>query len=286
MNWSAELYTKNGLSALLAEALAQGATEIHFKVPKPALFRINGSLIKTPSPVVRPQTTNQIAASICALAGRHEDIATIRELEFSFGIIGIGRFHVVLYRQRGTIGIIIRPASFQAPTLEALKLDHNIVTTHLQVPGLIAVVGTTQPQPYLASLIQQFNGVSPGFVVTLSDPMTHLFRDDLATIAQFHVGTDTRSFSDGVLRASQRGADLIVPFCVNDFETAHAVLQAVEYGATVLIGLPISNTTQITDWFCRTEPHQHSVTQERVAKALSFSITVSAQSDPTLTSHR
>ena len=285
MNWSAELYTKTGLSTLLAEALSQGATEVHFKVPKPALFRINGGLIETPSPIVRPQTTNQIAASICALAGRHEDITTVRDLEFSFGMIGIGRFHVVLYRQRGTLGILIRPASFDAPTLEALKIDRKTVAPHLHLPGLIVVLGTTQPQPYLAGLIQQFNETAPGFIVTLADPITHLFRDKQATIAQHHVGTDTHAFADGVLRASQRGADLIVPFTVNNFETAHAVLEAVEYGSTVIIGLPVSQTSEIADWFCRTEPTQHDTTRERVAKALSFSITVNADANPTLAAH-
>jgi twitching motility protein PilT len=285
MNWSAELYTKTGLGTLLEEALSQGATEVHFKVPKPVLFRVDGVLIDTPSPVVRPQTTNQIGASLCALAGRSEDITVVRDLEFSFGMMGIGRFHVVLYRQRGTLGIIVRPASFHSPTLDSLGLDSATIAPYLQRPGLIVVMGTTHTQPYLAALVQQFNETSPGFVVTIADPITHLFRDQLATIAQHDIGTDTHSFADGVSHASRRGADLIVPFTVNNFETGHSVLQAVEYGSTLIIGLPVSNSSEIADWFCRTQPSQHNTTRERVEKALTLTIGVNSEGSPSLTRH-
>ena len=122
-----EVYTKDGLHRLLKSARDKGASEIHFKVPKEPMLRINGELVSTHLPAVRPQTSHQVAHNICSLAGVEIPLASITETEFAFGMVNIGRFRVHLYRQRGSIGIIIRRSALEVPVLSSFGLERDSI---------------------------------------------------------------------------------------------------------------------------------------------------------------
>jgi Tfp pilus assembly pilus retraction ATPase PilT len=64
-------YDHETLRKILQDCEQSGATDIHFKVPGRPRFRVDGKLVPTAYPELRPEHTQRIAQEVLAL-GRRE----------------------------------------------------------------------------------------------------------------------------------------------------------------------------------------------------------------------
>ena len=238
-------FGRDDIARLLADARDRGANEVHFKVPGRPLFRIDGDLIQTHHARVRPQSAHQIANSLCAIAGIEVPLAQITEYEFSFGLMGVGRFRVVLYRQRGTIAIIVQRSALDIPELGELGVEDAQIAPLLGTPGLLLVGGGSRRRAMVAAMVERFNIKRQGYVVTVEDPITFLHSDAMAIIAQRGVGSDVKSKAEGVIAGMRHGANLIAIHEVDSCETAQAMLTAAEHGCSVIACASSSGTADV-----------------------------------------
>jgi len=115
--------------------------------------------------------------------------------------------------------------------------------------GLILVTGPTGSgkSTTLAAMIKLITSMRPVHILSIEDPIEFLFSDDVASIAQREVGTDTVSFSEALRNAMRQDPDVIMVGEMRDSETIATVLTAAETGHLVFSTLHTNSATQTVD---------------------------------------
>ena len=120
MNSEVEIFNR-----LLQTAVESGASDVHVKTGKPAVFRINRELVPVESPVPTEEWMNKVVSAVVPshLAGRVEHQP---ELDFSYFVSGVGRFRTNLFRQRGNWSFAMRHVKTAVPRFEQLGLLEEV----------------------------------------------------------------------------------------------------------------------------------------------------------------
>ena len=234
------------IDEILKYAVEKKASDIHILAKLPPFMRINEKLTPTPFPSLSNEECKQIIYEIL----REEQIKTFertKELDFSYGIEGIGRFRINLHYQRGTIGISIRPIKDIIPNFEELGLPSDVIKKMLSFPfGLILICGPTGSgkSTTLASMVDYLNENYPLHIITIEDPIEYLFKHKKAIVEQRELGTDTDSFSEALKRVLRQDPDVVLIGEMRDKETIESALRIAETGHLVLTTLHTGEVTQ------------------------------------------
>jgi twitching motility protein PilT len=118
-------------------------------------------------------------------------------------------------------------------------------------------------------MIEHLNHTRQCHIVTIEDPIEVLFRDDVASVNQREVGSDTESFLSALRAALRQDPDVILIGEMRDTETVRAALQAAETGHLVLSTLHTVDATEtvnrVVDFF---PPYQQGQIRLTIAGAL------------------
>lgn len=248
--------SRDTMLRILKDSAEAGAEEVHFKVPNRPLMRMpTGALVPTRMQALSPADVKAAVFALCALGHLELPIAKISDHEFSFGINQLGRFRAFIYRQRGSLGAVVRRVNTRVPTLEELGLD-PAVESYVGQPGLMLVAGTHRTG-VLHSLVNGYNARERSNVVILETPLTYLHRDAMSAISHREVGTDVPSFATGISQAIRLGADLIAVGDVEDADTAEQILCASEREMPVIAAVAAPCASEATWWFSRLFYGQH-----------------------------
>jgi len=184
-----------------------------------------------------PQDTNFIAYDIM---GKNETPARKLEQEgsadLSYGITGVSRFRVNIFKQRGTCAVVMRVIPDKIPGFAELNLPealHEIV--HLR-NGIVLVTGPTGSgkSSTLAAIIDKMNEEKAFHILTIEDPIEFLHRHKKATIHQRELHSDTPSFALALRAALRQAPKVILVGEMRDRETIEIALEACETGHLVL----------------------------------------------------
>ncbi len=238
---------RESLIRLLREACEADATDVHLKVPGRPALRVDGELVPTSHPKLLPDDTHRAAGVLLGLAGVDAPLGKGGETEFAFGVAGVGRFRVHIYKQRGSIGILIHRMAVQVPQLAELRAPEEWGTLVGQ-PGLILCSGSRR-RDLLASLVHAYNQDRRGHVILLEAMMEYLHADRSAAISQREVGIDTDDWASGLRSALRQDPDVVVVGDIADRAVAELVLRAAEAGTSVLAGVPTAEPTRSARWF-------------------------------------
>jgi twitching motility protein PilT len=247
------------LRVALEEMIRRHASDLHLKVGRAPVLRINGELVETELPVLRPEDLKRTMDQIMN-ARQREAFLEQRELDFAVGVQGLGRFRVNIFQQRGTLGFAMRAVPFEIPDLVQLGLPEIVQQISLAPRGLILVTGVTGSgkSTTLASMLNFLNEREPVNVVTIEDPIEFLHRDQRSIISQREVGNDTHSFHHALRHVLRQDPDVIMLGEIRDRETMETVLKAADTGHLVLSTLHTTDAPQtigrVISFF---EPYQH-----------------------------
>jgi twitching motility protein PilT len=227
---------------ILEIAFQKKVSDIHFEVDNPPIFRARGHLIRSKLSALTAKDTEFIASVIVEQQNRKlpEDF---REFDTSYNLSNVGRFRVSIFRQRGSIGLVMRVIPHHIGTFEELNLPPVLGNISKAPNGLILVCGPTGngKSTTLASMIRHINDNQNYNIVTIEDPIEFIFHSNKSCIIQREVGIDTDSFS-GALRAAMRmDPDVIMVGEMRDLETIDACIKAAETGHLVLTTLHTNN---------------------------------------------
>ena len=226
------------LDSLLARAVALGATDIHLKVDRPPVIRLDGDL--TPMPGGSPLGERELTAVLERVTSHSpERLRSFREagdLDLAYSSEGLPRFRVNGFRQRGATSFAFRVIPRQVPTFEQLSLPPGVATLAEERRGLVLVTGATGSgkTTTLAAMLGHINRTRRQHIVTLEDPIEILHEDLGCVVNQREIGLDTASFGEGLRRALRQDPDVILIGELRDAETAMTALQAAESGHLVL----------------------------------------------------
>ncbi|MFN8034770.1 MAG: type IV pilus twitching motility protein PilT [Acidimicrobiia bacterium] len=258
------------LDQLLRYAVERGASDVHIKVGSSPYIRIDGRLRQTTFDAVGPADTERIGFAIMPKQRAEEFLAT-SEADFAYALAGVGRFRVNVFRQRGSVGLVLRRVLPGIPSFEALGLPAVVRRLAEEPRGLVLVTGPTGSgkTTTLAAMVDHVNETFEKHIVTIEDPIEVLHRDKKSIVNQREIGTDTDDFASALKRVLRQDPDAILIGEMRDPETVWAALAAAETGHLVLSSLHTISATdtinRIIDFF---PPHQHRQIRMSLAGAL------------------
>jgi twitching motility protein PilT len=262
--------------AVLQRMIQQNASDLHLKVGRPPVLRINGDLSTLDVPPLRPEDLKVLAEQIMT-PKQVKEFAENKEADFAIGVPGIGRFRVNVYQQRGTIAYALRAVPYQVKTVTELNLPAVVEQVAMKPRGLVLVTGVTGSgkSTALAAMIQHINETRHANVITIEDPIEFLHRDNKSSINQREVGADTGSFSVALRRVLRQDPDVILIGEIRDLETLEVALKAADTGHLVFSTLHTTDATQtINRVISFYAPHQQAEVRFTLASALSAVISL------------
>ena len=257
----------NGWLSLLVE---RNGSDLHVKVGTPPKVRQSGALLPLDREPLSHDEMEAIGTAIVP-PERVERFEAAGEVDFAYSLPGVGRFRVNVFRQRGSVSAVFRTLRFGGPSFDEMGLPEVIRQLADEQRGLVLVTGPTGSgkTTTLAAMIEHLNHTRQSHIVTIEDPIEVLFRDDVASINQREVGTDTESFLSALRAALRQDPDVILIGEMRDTETVRTSLQAAETGHLVLSTLHTVDATEtvnrVVDFF---PPEQQGQVRLTLAGAL------------------
>jgi twitching motility protein PilT len=256
-------------------ATAKGVSDIHFKVGRPPLVRINGDLVPCEHPPLQPSDTEYMAKHFMSddLWGR---FCKHSEVDTSYSLKNVSRFRVNAFRQRGSVSLVLRTIPYSIPTFEQLGVPEAIRQICDSQRGLVIVTGITGSgkSSTLAAMVDNINERFPNHIITIEDPIEFLHKDKKSSINQREVGLDTEDFSSAFVHALRQDPDVIVVGELRDLKTMSTAIRAAETGHLVLSTLHTSDAKETINRFIDSFP-SHQQKQIRIQLAHNLTAVIS-----------
>ncbi|MGF1576815.1 MAG: type IV pilus twitching motility protein PilT [Cyanophyceae cyanobacterium] len=233
----------------LMEAVVQkGGSDIHISCGLPPYLRVGGHLEATEH---EPLTAEEVQRLVFSMLNntQRKTLEQTWELDCSYGIRGVGRFRVNVYKDRGTYACAMRALSSEIPHIDKLGMP-DIVKEMARIPrGLVLVTGPTGSgkSTTLASMLDMINRERAEHILTIEDPIEYVYTPVKSIIHQRQLGEDTKSFANALKAAMREDPDIILIGELRDLETIQLAITAAETGHLVFGTLHTSSASQTVD---------------------------------------
>ena len=255
---------------LMEQVIATGGSDLHVSAGLPPYIRISGKLTPTE---YEPLTAEQCQRLIFSMLNntQRKTLEQNWELDCSYGIKGLARFRVNVYKDRGTYAACLRALASKIPSMDLLNLPNIIREISEKPKGLVLVTGPTGSgkSTTLASMINNINLTRAEHIITVEDPIEFVYDPIKSVIHQRQVGEDTKSFANALRAALREDPDVILVGEMRDLETIQLAISAAETGHLVFGTLHTSSAAQTVDRMVDVFPHEQ---QQQIRVQLSNSL--------------
>ncbi|HEY9732107.1 MAG TPA: type IV pilus twitching motility protein PilT [Drouetiella sp.] len=236
------------IQELLQLVFDRAASDLHLKAGQPPIIRVAGKLIKSTLPPLTKDEVQRLIFSIITSEQRKQ-LEQTYELDCSFGLDGIGRFRVNVYKDRGTYAAALRVVASRIPSLDELNLPPIVKEITQKPRGLILITGATGQgkSTTLASMIDWINENRSEHILTIEDPIEFIHQNKRSILSQRELGQDTKSFANALKAALREDPDVILVGEMRDLDTIHLALTAAETGHLVFGTVHTSSAAQSID---------------------------------------
>ena len=263
---------KVSMEKLLATVIQIKASDLHISVGQPPVVRHQGRLRKLDigGGILDPDDTTGLMKSITPDRCQQE-LQQKGGADFAIEYVDGYRFRVAVFKQKGTIGMVMRHIPSQFLTFEQLRTPEAIRSLIIRPRGLLLVTGPTGSgkTTSLASMINFLNDNYDKHIITLEDPIEYYHKHKKSTINQREIGIDTPDFKEGIRRALRMDPDCILVGEMRDLETIRAALEAAETGHLVFGTLHTSGAASTVDRIITVFPQDE---QDQIRTQLSGSL--------------
>ena len=233
------------ISKLLAVMVEHDASDLYLTNDSPPMYRINGVVRPAGNRALQQGDTDMLANSIMSDKQQREFQET-NEMNLALYYTALGRFRVNIFRQRGSVGIVIRQIKSKIPTIDELNLPDILKEIAMTKRGLVLVVGATGSgkSTSLAAMIDYRNANSTGHIVSVEDPIEFVHEHQKSIVSQREIGMDTESYEAALKNALRQAPDVILIGEIRDVETMEAAIAFAETGHLCLSTLHSNNSNQ------------------------------------------
>jgi twitching motility protein PilT len=224
-------------------------------------------------------TPAQTYAIAKLIIGTHE--TSIEALEkygstdLSFGVPGLSRFRVNIFKQRGTYAIVMRVIPPRTPRFDDFNLPEQLREIVELKNGIVLVTGPTGSgkSSSLAAVIDLINETKFYHIVTIEDPIEFLHQHKNSTVHQRELHSDTPSFALALRAALRQAPKVILVGEMRDKETMEVALEAAETGHLVLSTLHTIDAAKTVERIIGVFPkNEEKIIRTRLAQSFRYII--------------
>jgi len=211
------------------------------------------------------------------IMGKNE--TPIRKLEqdgsadLSYGVSGVARFRVNIFKQRGSCAIVMRVVPDRIPGFQDLNLPEALKEIVDLRNGIVLVTGPTGSgkSSTLAAILDKMNEDKAYHILTIEDPIEFLHRHKKATIHQRELHSDTPTFALALRAALRQAPKVILVGEMRDRETIEIALEASETGHLVMSTLHTIDASKTVERIVGVFPlADQQAIRTRLSKAFRF----------------
>ncbi len=258
------------MDRLLQACITQDASDIHLTVGRPPVFRLDGRIRSLETKVLEPDDTTSLMKSITPDRCQQE-LQEEGGTDFGFAFGDQGRFRVAVFKQKGSIAMVLRLIPSKIMSLDEIGLPKICAALCRRPRGMFLVTGPTGSgkTTTLAAMINYINETLDHHIITMEDPIEYYHNHKKSVVNQREVGVDVPSFAEALRRVLRQDPDAILVGELRDLETIESAIRAAETGHLVFSTLHTTSAsgtvTRIIDVF---PPNQ----QEQIRTQLSTNL--------------
>jgi len=236
------------IEELMEQLVQRGGSDLHLSAGLPPYGRFSGQLQPMEPEALTEELCNRLIFSLLN-NNQRKQLEQNWELDCSYGLRGVARFRVNVYREKGSYAACLRALGSTIPTLEQLRLPQVVRDISERPRGLVLVTGPTGSgkTTTLAALLENINQTRAEHILTVEDPIEFVYHPARSVIHQRELGEDTRSFANALRAALREDPDVILVGEMRDLETIQLAITAAETGHLVFGTLHTSSAAQTVD---------------------------------------
>ena len=237
------------MDELLKLLKKDGGSDLHLAAGIEPRMRQSGSL--APLDGWSPLTDESIRTLLREIASDEQWAVFERDsdLDFAYGLSGVGRFRANYFCQENGPGAVFRIIPEEILDMEQLNLPEAIGSLcHLQ-EGLVLITGPTGSgkSTTLAAVINHINETYSKHIVTIEDPVEFVHQNKNSVLSHREVGSHTTGFGPALRCAIRQDADVVLVGEMRDMETISLAVTAAEMGLLVFGTLHTNNAAKTVD---------------------------------------
>ncbi|WP_143437509.1 type IV pilus twitching motility protein PilT, partial [Hydrocoleum sp. CS-953] len=235
---------------VLESLVEQGGSDVHIQARAPIFFRISGTL--TPQPQfgenLEPLEVQNLIFQMLNNMQR-KALELNWELDSAYGVKGLARFRLNVYRERGSWAACMRALASKIPNADKLGIPMILRELTERPRGLYLVTGQTGSgkTTTMAALIDLINRTRSEHILTVEDPIEYVFPNEKCLFHQRQKGEDTKSFANALKGALRQDPDIILVGEMRDLETIGLAASAAETGHLVFGTLHTNSASGTVD---------------------------------------
>lgn len=231
------------LDTIIETAFRKNASDIHLRDGAKARIRIDNALAEFPDlPTVNMQSLVDEIFDYLTEDERNAMLALRKagkDMDCAFSNISGIRLRANIYKTQGGLCAalrIIRPDRLSAGEI---GLPFSVTDVCNKKSGLFLVTGANGmgKSTTIAALIDIMNSTRQVHILTIENPIEHVFKSRKALITQREVGTHTPDFYSALRSSVRENPDVIIVGELRDLETTRTAIELAETGHLVIASL-------------------------------------------------
>lgn len=237
------------LEKLLDTVSQEVASDLHLAPGRVPYVRVNNELIPLATfPPLNKLDTLGILKELVS-EEKVSQLTQLEEIDFSYDFSKSLRLRGNAFLRQDAVSIALRAVE-PIKSFEELKLPADILTEFTRKQqGFFLIVGPVGvgKSTTMAAIIDMINRERKEHIVTIENPIEHIFVEKNSIIDQREIGIDTKDFHTGLQSVFRQDADVIMIGEMRTPETIATAVTAAETGHLVFSTLHTNNASQTID---------------------------------------
>ena len=239
---------KKKLEELILNVIHEGGSDLHLGTGRVPAVRVSGELVfLVREPVFAEADMIGVLGEILP-KDKIDKFMENQEADFSFDFRGEARLRGNAFFQKGLICIVFRLVP-KVKTLAELHLPAILGDLARKKQGFFLVVGPVGQgkSTTLSAMVDLINNEQTRNIITIEDPIEHVYIPNKSIINQREVGIDTKDFHIALKSVFREDVNVIMIGEMRTPETIATAVTAAETGHLVLSTLHTNNASQTID---------------------------------------
>lgn len=239
---------KKELEDLVLNVIRENGSDLHLGAGRLPAIRVSGELIfLTKHPVLAQEDILGFLGEILDKT-KVQKFKEEQEADFSYDFRGEARLRGNAFFQKGLINLVFRLVP-KVQTMKELSLPPILAEIARKKQGFFLVVGPVGQgkSTTLSAMINVINNEQARNIITIEDPIEHVYIPNKSIINQREVGIDTKDFHVALKEVFREDVNVIMVGEMRTPETIATAVTAAETGHLVFSTLHTNNASQTID---------------------------------------